>query len=234
MLEMKMQNCPQSENLVAYLYGEADEAEKKAFESHLSSCVLCSNELKAFGVVRQSVAEWREDVMSNIVTPAFAAKIVEKQERKPSAFAAIREFFTLSPLWLRGATAFAAFALIALITFAAVQFFGNKGGEMAKDKVPVATPSPKEQPKESPVNKQDENKIARETPDKTPVNVSEKNKDKIESKPVNRTPNLVKLPKSKNQRPSMKAPRLTNAEIMGDEMAYNEESDSLSFSSINP
>jgi anti-sigma factor RsiW len=141
---MKMQNCSQTENLVAYLYGEASEAEKKDFEKHLSSCALCSEELAAFGIVRESVAEWRDDVLNNIVTPAFAKNTFAKQERKRSALVAIREFFTLSPLWLRGATAFAALALIALLTFAAVRLIGDKGNkEIAnKNKNEIVSPSP--------------------------------------------------------------------------------------------
>ena len=41
-----------------------------------------------------------------------------QHERKLSALAALREFFSVSPLWLRGATAFAGLLLCALIVFA--------------------------------------------------------------------------------------------------------------------
>jgi hypothetical protein len=50
---------------------------------------------------------------SVVATGAFV-----QPERKLSAWAALREFFSVSPLWLRGATAFAGLLLCALIVFA--------------------------------------------------------------------------------------------------------------------
>jgi hypothetical protein len=225
---MKMENCPQAENLVAYLYSEANDDEKKIFEGHLSSCVSCKEELAAFGVVRESVVEWRNDVMSNIITPAFANQIIVKQERKRSAIAAIREFFTLSPAWLQGATAFAALALIALITFAAIQLIGNKGNnQMAGDKKPsVENPSPNESPSNP------ENKIAKDAP--TPI-AAPKDVDKDEVQVTNKQNSTVAMkPKSKTPRHIKRTPRLKDEEIFGDQMAYNEEDDSLRLSSLNP
>lgn len=231
---MKMQNCPQSENLVAYLYGEASNTEKKDFEKHLSSCALCSRELADFGVVRESVIEWREDVLNNIVTPAFARDIVAKQGQKRSAFAAIREFFTLSPLWLRGATTFAAIALIALTVFAVAQLSGNKdSGVVANEnKNPVIVPSPQESPTE--IKKTNKNNVANNkvtAPDNLPVVKKEKTTD---SNPVtpNRRPQTAAY---KSPRRTNKTPRLKDEEIFGGQIAYAEEDDSLHLSSIqNP
>src|SRR5919197_1571697 len=98
---MNRKDCPQAENLVAYLYGEASEAEKKDFERHLSICDLCRDELAAFGMVRESVVTWRDEMMSSLFAPAVSQTIAPvitstKPERKRSALAAIREFFSLS------------------------------------------------------------------------------------------------------------------------------------------
>ena len=222
---MKIENCPQAENLVACLYGEASDEEKKVFEGHLSSCAPCSEELAAFGMVRESVVEWRNDVMSNIITPAFANQIVMKQERKRSAIAAIREFFTLSPAWLQGATAFAALALIALIVFAAIQLIGNKGNNQMAEKPSVGNPSRKESSK-------DENKLAqdKQLPKEEPTTVN--NDSDVRN---NRNSAVASKPKSKTPRPIKRTtPRLKDEELFGDQMAYNEDYDSLRLSSLNP
>lgn len=231
---MKMQNCPQSENLVAYLYGEANDAQKKDFKKHLSSCSLCSEELAAFGVVRESVIEWREDVLNNIVMPAFAKDIIAKQEQKRSAFVAIREFFTLSPLWLRGATTFAAIALIALMMFAVVQLTGNKSNNVVanENKKSVAAPSPQESPKE--VKKNNDNDVANNkvtAPEKPQVVKDEKT---IERKTIkaNRT---TQTAANKSPRNANKTLRLKDEEIFSQQIAYSDEDDSLHLSSIqNP
>jgi anti-sigma factor RsiW len=225
---MKTQSCPQAENLIAYLYGEANDEEKKAFESHISSCAICSEELSAFGMVRESVVKWRNEVMSNVITPAFLNPVIVNQERKSSAIAAIREFFTLSPVWLQGATAFAALALIALIVFAAIQLIGNKGNQQMADgnKNSVAT-SPIASPKDT--NKNQNDKIANNAPSQKeqPVqkdeNIRNDRSSAIAMKPKGKTPRLVK-----------RVPRLKDEEIFENQMAYNEDDDSLHLSSLNP
>lgn len=231
--EMKKENCPQSENLVAYIYGEADESERKAFETHLTSCLLCDDELKAFGFVRESVIGWREDVLNNIVAPAFAREIVAKPARRRSALTAISEFFTLSPLWLRGATAFAAIVLIALIAFAAVQLFNKKSDDGVAEDKKIVTPLPEEPTNEN-NKKQEDNKLAdnkigesEDTTDKT------KKVEGKEKKPIttNRKPQMAT---NKSPRKVNKKQQLSDEEILGYQMAYNEDDDSLRLSSINP
>lgn len=232
---MKTENCPQSENLVAYLYGEASVAETKAFENHLISCSLCDDELKAFGFVRESVIEWREDVLNNIVAPAFAREIVAKPAHKRSALTAISEFFTLSPLWLRGATAFAAIALIALFAFAAAQLFVKKSDDgVAKDGKENVVPIPKDSTNKD-NNKQDDKLAEKQInePEETIDKTKKEESIKIDKKPVkiNHKPQMAtnKLPKKVN-----KKQRLSDEEILGYQMAYNEEDESLRLSSINP
>ena len=48
------------------------------------------------------------------VEPTIEATHFVRHERKLSALAALRQFFTVAPLWVRGATAFAALLLLVL------------------------------------------------------------------------------------------------------------------------
>ena len=50
--------CEQRENLIAYLYDEADASERRAVETHLASCEICREELRAFRDVRQDLLAW--------------------------------------------------------------------------------------------------------------------------------------------------------------------------------
>lgn len=111
--------CGRGEELVAYLYGEAKPEEAKRFRQHLTSCAACSEELAAFGGVREAVAEWRAEALASVpsinIERAFApaAFVSAQTARKRSALAALREFFSLSPLWLQAATVAAALILCA-------------------------------------------------------------------------------------------------------------------------
>ena len=64
--------------------------------------------------VRESVSQWRSEVLGLgwRTEPVTAANPVGfkpvSSARHLSALAALRQFFTISPLWLRGATAAAA------------------------------------------------------------------------------------------------------------------------------
>jgi anti-sigma factor RsiW len=50
--------CARAEDLVSYLYGEADEAAALAFEQHAQHCASCRTELAEFRQVRVSIGEW--------------------------------------------------------------------------------------------------------------------------------------------------------------------------------
>lgn len=116
-------HCDRATELVAYLYGEANEVEAKSFRQHLNVCVACGDELAAFGVVREAVGEWRAAALSGApemlaldktITPVPATNLVV---RKRSALAALREFFTLSPRWLQAGTVAATLVVCALAVF---------------------------------------------------------------------------------------------------------------------
>jgi hypothetical protein len=112
---------------VAYLYNEASEREALDFEGHMRACASCAAEAEAFGEVRASIGAWRSETVGAIESSALAPGLspadnaARASARKPSALAALREFFALSPAWMRGATAFAGLALCALVVFAALR-----------------------------------------------------------------------------------------------------------------
>ncbi|HEV2763065.1 MAG TPA: hypothetical protein VGV38_08725 [Pyrinomonadaceae bacterium] len=110
--------CGRGEDLVAFLYGETDEQSSASFRQHMHACASCREELEAFGGVRGALGVWRDEVLkvspSLSLETADAAPPAPRPARKRSAVAALREFFDLSPLWLRAACATAAVAFCAL------------------------------------------------------------------------------------------------------------------------
>jgi len=72
--------------------------------------------------VHESILLWRNEALGTFNPVSEAADLARatssvklvQHERKLSALQALREFFSVSPLWLRGATAFAALLLCAL------------------------------------------------------------------------------------------------------------------------
>ena len=103
--------CERGSDLIAFLYDEANESEKRDFELHLKGCAGCREEVASFGLVRESITAWRDEVLSGFVSTPLATTTTPT---KKSTLAALRQFFDLSPLWLKGATAFALIALCVL------------------------------------------------------------------------------------------------------------------------
>ena len=106
--------CERAHDLIAFLYNEATEHDARDFEKHLNECSACRQEVTSFRSVRQSVTAWRDEALSGFVaTPAMT------QPPQKSALAALRQFFDLSPLWLKAATGFAvlAFCVLGVLAF---------------------------------------------------------------------------------------------------------------------
>ena len=116
--------CHRSEDLVTYLYNEASAADARDFAEHVEACEACHAELAVFNQVHESILLWRNEALGAAFGPALQAAPVLAEEndsrqfvrhpRKLPALAALREFFNVSPLWLRGATAIAALLLCVL------------------------------------------------------------------------------------------------------------------------
>lgn len=114
MKEMDLSStCERAEDLVSVLYGEAGERERRDFEVHMQHCGNCRAEFAAFAQVRESIGEWRDEALSGFVSAHAAVPPARK-----SALAALRQFFDLSPLWLKSAVGFAAVVFCVLAALA--------------------------------------------------------------------------------------------------------------------
>jgi len=112
--EVNALNCGRENDLIAFLYGELNDAELQTFERHLHECPACSHELAALGLIRESVVNWRNESLGGGLTRVA--------QEKPSALRALREFFNLSPLWMKGAVAFASLLFCLLAGLAIVRW----------------------------------------------------------------------------------------------------------------
>lgn len=110
--------CGRGAEMVAYLYGEAGPEEERLFAAHLSTCAVCREEFAALGVVRAGLGEWREEALSAAPPIEVAAHLPAARR---TALDALREFFTLTPLWLKAGGAFAAVAVCALAALAVLR-----------------------------------------------------------------------------------------------------------------
>lgn len=120
----KINNCERTGELVAYFYGEASRAERESFDAHLTRCDACRDELASFADVREAVGLWRAEILSHPHAPSSAVTFAPEARPETaslaapprrSALRALREFFTLSPVWLRAVMAAAALAVCALV-----------------------------------------------------------------------------------------------------------------------
>jgi hypothetical protein len=138
-------NCERAVELVAYFYGEAGRDERASFDAHLAGCGACRDELRAFAGVREAVGQWRAEILNaapvsspaSAFAPATTQEARDEQKRaasnapRASALAALREFFKLSPVWMRAGMAAAALvvcALAALAVFNAEVSWDKDGG----------------------------------------------------------------------------------------------------------
>jgi anti-sigma factor RsiW len=107
--------CERKSDLMAFLYNEMTASETREFELHLQQCNNCREEAGSFGLVRESIVAWRDEVLTGFV-PSTATPA------RRSAAGAFRQFFDLSPLWLKGAAAFAVLTFCVLAVLAFVNF----------------------------------------------------------------------------------------------------------------
>ena len=108
--------CERCDDLISFLYDELGDREVRHFEQHLASCDSCRTQLEGFREVRSNVVAWRDQSLGMAVLPG-RANLGIRQTEKPSALTAIRQFLTLSPLWLKGAVTLASILFFAVIAF---------------------------------------------------------------------------------------------------------------------
>jgi hypothetical protein len=139
MKEVNDQSCAREHELVGFIYGELNEVDARGFQHHLNQCAACSKEISNFRDVREAVVDWRNASLGAIGRSAKESPAPVIQ-RKPSAVAAIREFLNLSPLWMKGAVAFATIVICVL----AVIGVGRLRNTQPQVIVAEAAPSQKE------------------------------------------------------------------------------------------
>jgi hypothetical protein len=100
--------CGRKEDLVTYLYDEANAEERASFELHLADCSSCRSELNSFVRVRDDLGAWEVGF-----TPR--TEILLSQSGPRSSMDSLREFLNLFPAWARGAALTA--ASLALLLF---------------------------------------------------------------------------------------------------------------------
>jgi hypothetical protein len=101
-------NCGRESELIAFLYGELDREEEQTFNHHVLECAACHTEIEGLRNVRESVVLWRNESLVGVTASAAATvPATAVGQQKPSALAALRQFFDLSPLWMKGAVVFA-------------------------------------------------------------------------------------------------------------------------------
>lgn len=156
MREVNTSSCEQQSELIAFLYGELSDIETQKFQRHLHGCAACDAELAAFKGVRESVMAWRNESLGGLIstTQVNMSPGTVAAQRKPSALAALREFFNLSPLWMKGAVAFAS-VLFCLVAGLAIARLGDKA-PVAAVTTPVSNAKSEEQLKARVVQLQDE------------------------------------------------------------------------------
>jgi len=192
--------CHRAEDLVTYLYNEANEAEAQDFANHAAACDACRAELLVFRQVHDSISLWRNEALGSAFSTATVALPVTREAGRPlaepprlSAVSALREFFTVSPLWLRGATAFAAL-LLSVLAILAVSRLWN-------------TPAPLAQTGTSPYSQEQfDAAVAKEVKIQLDVLKSKSTSEESSStarkpKPKNRTTQLAMNPPQKKMRP---------------------------------
>ena len=100
-----LNDCERKEDLVSYIYGEADTSERDSFERHLDDCDACRNELTSFRRVRDDLAAWQLGL-------APRSEVVLRRSRLDL----LRELIGMFPVWVRGAAFIGAAAAMLLVT----------------------------------------------------------------------------------------------------------------------
>lgn len=67
--------CDERERLIEYLYGEANDPERREFERHLETCAACRDEVSAFGAVRTDLLAWDVPEHGSVWKPFAPARV---------------------------------------------------------------------------------------------------------------------------------------------------------------
>lgn len=102
--------CRFSEQTISYLYGEIDSRNNNSrFESHIETCAVCSDEIKNFNAVRETIGLWKKKEFDLLKTPQieFMPGGDGNAVRRPNGslknlFANFNKLFVPSPVFAVG------------------------------------------------------------------------------------------------------------------------------------
>ena len=207
-------NCTFAESIVSYLYNETGAKEKLAFEAHLKNCLMCADELAAFGYVRTSLAEWKEAEvfaleMPRLENPAIQTTAPVISTTSGSWLDNLRELLAWFPAWKTVSVAFAV-----LIVFVLAVFLVN-----SPDKTEVAANKDQNPSKESTESNKVQEQLYSET--KTPPQkaVEENEKPKVSETAVIKD----SAPKSNGAQKQKPIAPKTNETVAGNVVNRNEK-----------
>ncbi len=129
-------NCGRENGLIEFLHGELDEPTARDFERHLTNCADCESELREFKQIRSSVLAWRQETVGAATVRSVSASQASARASdlgKPSAMAALRQFFDLSSLGMKGSIAFASVLFCVVSALALAHLFENPKPDVAGD-----------------------------------------------------------------------------------------------------
>jgi hypothetical protein len=176
MLNENHQNlsCEFAEELVSYLYDELKGHEKLRFETHLKTCSFCSDEMAGFGVVRNSMTDWRKADFDSLAAPIIEIPYPEKSETVDVTpvsrpwFASIRDLFTLSPAWMTATTALAVLAICVGLGIVLINSVRDGFNEVVQQEKVKPVPSPTTEDKNANVANSEDNQT-NPTPPQSPT-----------------------------------------------------------------
>ena len=196
--------CHRAEDLVTYLYGEASEVEAIDFTEHLQQCDACRSEFGVFQQVHDSILLWRNEALGAALGPVAVSaesRVDSTQfvqpERRLTAFAALREFFSVSPLWLRAATGFAAL-LLCVLGVLTISRLWNRPVQLANKET---EPKYSQRDFDQAVQKQVDEKIAKLNQEQTLPQVYKASTDKEPTRPGNQNQLAASRVQPKTPRP---------------------------------
>lgn len=111
MLNKDNKHCGLADEIVSYIYDEMDASGRTKFESHLTSCINCTDEFAVISDARFSMFEYRKEEFAHLPTPEIVIPYPARQEWIESG---------QDSGWLAGLTAVFAFARSPLAVGAAL------------------------------------------------------------------------------------------------------------------
>ena len=121
-------SCGFSEQMVSYFYDEINQAEKAVFETHLTNCSHCTDELAGFELVSSTLVEWRDEEFFKLDAPVFEIPVIKTvsqsvESDSRSWFSNLWRIVSLNPMT---ATAVLAALIVCVgLVFIAINFTNN-------------------------------------------------------------------------------------------------------------